>query len=1046
MPHFDVDWKVEMMQLERRLRDVYRRVFALQQPMEPLYTCVTGGGKGPESIPKTGWRPFSVMERWGGYDQTTWFRMQVTLPKAFAGKRAVALLNPCAHSHVAGVGPHEESGEGLVYINGTPRQGIDRNHGFVVLAEKAKPGERHDIALECCPSTRFDSSHVFAQADMAIMHTPLWDFYWDGMAYLDLVRFLPEEDTARRRLFTLLFEAARMVAVDDDDDAALVASATKARTFLRRGLKDFPALPHSGTLGLIGHSHIDTAWLWPLRETKRKVGRTFATVLRLMEQYPEFYFSASQPELYMFVKEHYPALWKEIKRRARQGRWEPCGATWVEQDSNVPCGESLVRQLLYGNRFFEQEFGKRSTVAWLPDAFGFPWSLPQLFVRAGIETFHTIKISWSRYTRFPFGYFWWQGADGTRIRAVMPPVNYNGDPTPEQCARQWEEFQQKHLVDEVPFSFGFGDGGGGPTPKMIEYGRRYKTITGLPQCHFTRTEECFERMHAGTAPDALPVHNGELYLELHRACQTTQARTKRNNRKCEWLLHTAEWLCATAALYGKPYDRKTINAAWRILLTHQFHDILPGSSITEVYADADRNYAAIKDLLTPLVTDAQTFLATQIATDGEGTPIIVWNPLSWERDDVVLLQPPPSCDAFHVVAPDGTVMPSQRIETGAIIFEARRVPPLGHAVYRLMPGAAEAASGPLKATPRTLENRFVKVRLDNCGRFTRVFDKQAGREVLADGQRGNVLQLFEDRPAAHDAWDFDFNFEEVMDEPGKADTLEVVESGPVRAVVRVVRRTERSVFTQDITLYAARPRIDVNTHVDWQEKQRLLKVAFPVDVLTPKATYHIQFAAVERTTHKNTAFDHARFEVTGHHWADLSEAGYGVSLLNDCKYGYDVRDNVLRLSLLRAPLEPDPHADEGEHRFTYALLPHAGDWRTASVREGYELNAPLLGHTTHATPGPLPDVAPLAETDQPNVIVETVKQAEDSDALVVRLYEAHGARGMVSVRFGVPVAAVTECNLMEDPEEALTVTPDNVITFYIKPFQVRSFLVTPARQ
>ena len=1041
MPHFAFDWEVEIMQLQRRLQELHGRIFALRRPIPTLYACVTGKGKGPEDIPKSGWAPFTVMERWGGYDQTTWFRMYATVPATFSGKRVVALLNPCAHSYIAGVGPHEESGEGLVYVNGVPRQGIDRNHDFLVLAEKGKRGIRYDIALECCPSTRFDSSHVFAYADIAIMHTELWDFYWDGMAYLDAARFMPESDTARQRLLVLLFETARMVDVDALDDDALIASSVKARKRLQRGLKDFPAAPHGGALALIGHSHIDTAWLWPLRETKRKVGRTFATMLRLMEHYPEFYFSASQPELYMFAKENYPALWKEIKRRARQGRWEPCGATWVEQDSNVPCGESLVRQLLYGNRFLEREFGKRSKVAWLPDAFGFPWSLPQLLTRAGIETFHTIKISWSKYTRFPFGYFWWQGADGTRIRAVMPPVNYNGDPTPEQCDRQWNEFQQKRLVDEVPFSFGFGDGGGGPTPKMIEYGKRYANLAGLPRCRFSRTEACFDRMHAGVEPDKLPVHNGELYLELHRGCQTTQARTKRNNRKCEWLLHTVEWLSAAAALHGKPYDHQTINGAWRILLTQQFHDILPGSSITEVYSDADRNYARIREMLNPLLEETQAFLADKTDTSGKGTPIVVWNPLSWTRHDVVRVKTKLPRGAFHVVASDGSIAPSQRLEGDELLFEARDVPAYGHAVYRLLPGIAAADAAPLKATKTILENQYVKVVLDSRGRFKRVFDKQAQREVLADGALGNVLQLFEDRPASNDAWDIDYNFEAVMSEPDKAAPPTVLESGPVRAVVRVTRRTERSAFTQDITLYAHSPRVEVNTHVDWHEKRRLLKVAFPVDVLSPKATYHIQFAAIERTTHKNTDFDHARFEVAGHHWADLSEADYGVSLLNDCKYGYDVRDNVLRLSLLRSPIDPDPHADEGEHQFTYALLPHAGDWRALSVREGYALNAPLHACVAEASPGALPANIALVETDRDNVIVETIKKAEDSNALVARLYEAHGARGPVRVRFGVKATKVVECNLMEDPETAVPVEKDNSVQLQIKPFEVRSFLV-----
>lgn len=1042
MPHFDADWDVMLMQLRNRLQEIHSLIFSPRREIQELYRTVTGLGKGPEGIPKTGWSPFKVMERWGGYDQTTWFRMQAVVPAEFSGKTVAALLNPCAYSDVAGTGSREESGEGLAYVNGAPRQGIDRNHGFVILTSKARKDETFDIALECTPGTWHDMSHVFAQAQIAVMNREVWDLYWDGQVYMDVVRHLPVDSTVRRRLFEDLFAAMLTVDLRHPGSKAFLDSVSHARGRIKDSIKAFPAEKHAGALTLLGHSHIDTAWLWPLRETRRKVGRTFATMLKLMEEYPEFHFSASQPELYMFAKENHPALWKGIKRRVREGRWEPCGATWVEQDSNVSGGEALVRQFLYGNRFYEQEFGKRSTVAWLPDAFGFPWTLPQILVQAGMETFHTIKISWSKYTKFPYGYFWWQGIDGSRIRAIMTPLNYNGDPTPKDCTRQWEEFQQKHLVKELPMSFGFGDGGGGPTPKMIEYGKRLANIAGVPRCSFGRTEDCFARMHRQTPAQALPTHNGELYLELHRGCQTTQARTKRNNRKCEWLLHDVELLSAFAALHGLPYNHDAINRAWRILLTHQFHDILPGSSIREVYTDADNNYAAIRDLLGPVQEKARAFLAGKINSQGEGVPFLVWNGLSWKRGGLVTVNVPVPKGAFHVLAADGAVLPSQRVSDTELLVQIHEVPPLGYTVCRLVPGAAAVPLGDeVKATATTLENGCVKVALDACGQFKRVYDKQAGRDVLAKGHPGNVVELFEDRPASNDAWDIDYNFESVRWPIGKPESMELIENGPLRSVIRVVRRTENSLFRQDITLYAGSPRIEVKTFVDWHEKRCLLKVAFPVEILSPRASYHIQFGVTERATHKNTAFDHARFEVPAHHWADLSEGDYGVSLLNDCKYGYDVRDNVLRLSLLRSPVDPDPTADEGEHLFTYALLPHRGDWRAASLREGYELNAPLHAWPVPAEDGPLPETSAFIETDRPNVIIETVKQAEDSDELVVRLYEAHGTRGVVNLKFHVPLAAVRTCNLMEDPGKPLKINKDNTLTLSFTPWQIVSLLV-----
>ncbi|HNT89928.1 MAG TPA: alpha-mannosidase, partial [Candidatus Hydrogenedentes bacterium] len=398
--------------------------------------------------------------------------------------------------------------------------------------------------------------------------------YWDAMVALDVCETHEPDSTVYRRMHHALAEVVPMVNLQTAGSAEFFESVGYAQRLLRAVLQGFEASFDMGSLALIGHSHIDTAWLWPVRETRRKVARTWSTVLRLMERYPEFIFAASQPALYEFVKEDHPELWRQIRKRVKEGRWEPCGASYVEQDNNIPSGESLVRQFLYGNRFYEREFGARSRIAWLPDAFGFPWTLPQIMRRAQIETFHTIKIFWGRFTRFPFNLFFWQGADGSRVPTFLPYVNYNGNPIPSECIKQWRHFEQKHLVDEVPFTFGYGDGGGGPTKEMIEYGRRLKNIVGVPRCEFSRTQDCFDRVLSSETAEELPVHNGELYLEYHRGCQTTQARTKRNNRKCEFLLQNTELLSSLALLHGGAYDKKSIDAAWKLVLLNQFHDIL----------------------------------------------------------------------------------------------------------------------------------------------------------------------------------------------------------------------------------------------------------------------------------------------------------------------------------------------------------------------------------------------------------------------------------------------------------------------------------------
>jgi alpha-mannosidase len=1041
MANFDAERVLEIQQIESRLREIQATIYSQRQPIGGLEACVTGMGLGPERMPEAGWKPFAVKDRWGGYDQTTWFRMTARIPKSFAGQTAVALIRPSGGHFDPGIPFLSAAGEAMAFINGEPAHGLDKNHDEILLSKKAKGGETFQIAIEGVPSTRIDIEHHFQYADLAVLHPEAWNLYWDVLVPLKVYKTIGSGSAAARQLFDTLFKAIRLVDLQHLGTPAYYASCARASAFLNKALKRFEHGEDMGRLVLVGHSHIDTAWLWPLRETRRKVGRTFSTVLALMDRYPEYHFSCSQPELYMYVKEHFPELWKRIKKRAKEGRWEPCGAPWIEQDSNMPGGESLVRQFLYGNRFFEQEFGMRSHTAWLPDAFGYPWSLPQILKQCQIDTFITTKIDWGTFTKFPYSLFQWQGIDGTRIRALMPPMNYNGNPVPADLIAQWNLFKQRERVEELPFAFGWGDGGGGPTAEMLEHGRRLKNIIGVPHCEFGRTQDSLDRMVDQCPTETLPVYNDELYLELHRACQITQARTKRFNRKIEVALHDTEFIAALASLRGAAYDHAGLWKSWRTLLTNQFHDILPGSSITEVYTTAEQEYASALQNAHDVRAGALTTVLHGINTSGPGTPIVVFNTLSWVRSDIAEVSVPLPRGAFHVIAPDGSVVASQKIGKDRVIFEALNLPPLGHAVYHLVPGkGAPEIPSLLEASTKSLENFAVKVRLNGDGEFTQVYDKLEERDVLARGQKGNVLQLFDDRPFDHDAWDIDHNIEDEKQwTPGKALSVEVIEEGPVRAVVRVVRKTERSTITQDITLYALLPRVDVKLHADWHEKRVLMKVAFPVDVLSHRATYGIQYGAIERATHASREHERARFEVTGHHWADLSEGNYGISLLNDCKYSYDIKDNVMRLSLLRAPVHPDEHADQGEHDMIYSLYPHYGDWRYGAVQQGYALNVPLLACPAEAKPGG-EKVASFASLDVDNVILDHIKKAEDSDALVLRLYEAFGQRGPVELTFGRPPRSVSLCDMMEENDQPVK-TKENTVSLYFTPYEIKSLKV-----
>ena len=656
-----------------------------------------------------------------------------------------------------------------------------------------------------------------------------------------------------------------------------------------------------------------------------------------------------------------------------------------------------------------------------------------------MDSFVTTTISWSRFTDFPYSVFQWEGADGTRILGMMPPLNYNGDIHPKDCIMQWNLFRQKERFEELPFPYGHGDGGGGVTMQMIEYGRRLKNIVGIPKCEPGRIQDSIDRMKRQCRFEDLPVWNNELYLEYHRGCQTSQARTKRNNRKCEFLLRQTEFLSSMALLNGGKYDQKTLYDAWKIVLTNQFHDILPGSSITEVYTQTEIDYGKVKSLAANVRSAALKHLVDRIDTSGEGTPVVMFNDLSWVRTDVAQATLPLPKGPFEVLSPSGVPVPHQQVGANEVLFEVEGLPPMGYTVYSVVPSKSVGSSRTLRASPTGMENDFLRISFDKSGCLTSVYDKIEEREVLPKGQRGNVLQLFDDRLHGNDAWDIDPNFEEIMWEPQTA-SMDVIESGPVRAIVRIVRTTGRSVITQDVTMHSNLPRVDFVTHVDWHEKRVLMKAAFPVDVRSTRAAYEIQYAAIERPTHHNTDFDRARYEVAAHKWADLSEGDYGVSLLNDCKYGHDTKENVMRVSLLRSPIDPDPKADEGEHRFTYSLYPHAWDWRTGTVQQGYQLNAPVLAVAARAKKGSKPAAYSFATLDVENVIIDAVKRCEDSRDLIVRVYEAYGQRGDVSLTFGRRPKRVTECDLMEENDAPVRLK-GATIRFHVKPYELRTFKV-----
>lgn len=996
------------------------------------------------------WKRFVVGDRWGGYDVIAWFRTRIPIPAGWKERRLYLRFL---------VGPRESGGstaETMLYVNGEALQGIDVWHEEAWLPPEHLQGDKIVVALRAWSGVlAVPASRQFKLAQLIWIDEATEKFYHLSRVLLEAIRELEEGDLRRVRLLQALNDAYYRLDFSEPRSDAFYDSVGAAKGYLEEQLAALRGVDTSlkPTISAVGHAHIDMAWLWRLQHSREKAGRTFATALHLMRQYPEYRFMHSSPQLYEFLERDYPEIFARIKDRIASGQWEITGGMWIESDINIPNGESLVRQFLLGRQYIRDTFGVESTLLWLPDVFGYSWALPQIARKSGIKYFLTSKISWNQFNRFPYDTFLWRGIDGTELLShfVTTPgegtqYTYNGLLSPRDIKGTWAQYQQKEINEELLTLFGFGDGGGGPTKEMLESGRVLADLPGFPCVQQETAEPFFERLAQRLEGRALPVWDGELYLEYHRGTYTSQAYNKWANRKVEILYHNAELFGAVAALLASDYQYPAgrLRDGWKLLLLNQFHDILPGSSIREVYEDSRKDYEQIFALGHEVVAAAQRELQAQLAL--EEPAVVVYNGLSWGRGGLVSLPASGELAGKGLLGPDGQPLPAQDVGGDGErqnLYYVPEVPSLGYAAYRLGEGITVAEEPEaLTITPAHLENRFYRLELNERGQLTSIWDKERQREVLAPGARGNVLQTFMDKPLNFDAWDIDIFYQEKMQEIDELVEATVEESGPLRGVLRLRWRFHGSTVTQRLTLYAHAPRIDFRTEVDWQQAQTLLKVAFPVNVRAARATFDIQFGAIERPTHWNTSWDYARFEVAGHKWADLSEGDYGVALLNDCKYGYDVKDNVLRLTLIKSAVRPDSRADKGRHQFIYSLLPHSGDWRDAVVREGYELNHELMAVPVMATSGgDLPPRFSLASVDADHMILETVKQAEDGDGWVLRCYETQQRRNAaVTINMGRPLQRAVACNLVEEGEEPVTADADSV-TFAIGPFEIRTFKV-----
>ena len=932
----------------------------------------------------------------------------------------------------------------------------------MLLTENAQPGQKFLVAARVVAEDNAQSEFFHSELTIEPPHVrPDPTFLrMELLSARPIIAAYEEGRAERQQELNAALKAIDFSPLDRGDQAGFDASLKAAQAKLEV-LKPFL---QQFNIRIVGNSHIDMAWLWPWTETVEVVRNTFQTVLDLMREYPDFKFTMSSARTYEWMQEKYPDLFQQIEQRVNEGRWEIIGGMWVEPDLNMPDGESLVRQILVGKRYFQNNFGVDVKIGWNPDSFGYNYQLPQIYKKSGMDYFVTQKLLWAHeFTTFPYKLFWWQAPDGSRLLTYFPHDYAGGidaEPLAADLSIWMPSIYGKTIPDkpEMMHLYGVGDHGGGPTRIMLDHAEQLQAPDAVyPKLEFSFARDFFSDMEKKLPNMQVPTWDAELYFAYHRGVFTTQAETKRRIRRAEETVLNAEKFAALASLFGRPYPQDGMELTWKNLLFDHFHDIMPGSGIAVNYLDAKRNLEDVDRAANDVTTGSLREIAAHINTQGEGVPVMIFNSLSWPRTEMteVEAQLPGPSRQIEVVDSTGKPAESQLLHIDAETHRARflllsKTPAFGYRTYFVRGvTTAPAVHSMLKASSDTLENEFIRVKIDpQTGCMTSLFDKRSRTEALAPAETdtggpknstcGNLLQTFVDKPKQWDAWNIDADFEKQHWDLDKADEVNLMESSPLRAVIQVKNHFQNSTFVRDIIMYAGVPRVDVKMQAEWHEKHILLKVAFSLSAHSDKATFEIPFGSVERPTTRNTPAEMAQFEVPAYRWADISDAKHGFSLLNDCKYGYDSRGNVLRLSLLRSPEWPDPHADEGHHEFTYSLFPHGGSWKDAlTVRRGYELNYKLISLPLEKHLGSLAAEHSFLQAQPDNVIVTALKKAEDEHALVVRFYEWAGKDGEVTIQLPPGAESAEETDLMEKPISNLSIHNGGV-TLHTKPYEIKT--------
>ena len=997
-----------------------------------------------------------------------WYRDVVEVPKTLNGYDLTG-ARIWFQFHATANGPMPQ----IVYFNGR-RVALGDDLEPIVLFDQAKPGDKVLIAVKLLATV---DKKTFRGTALKIDFAPTRPNPEDlRLEFLSTTLLTPSlSKNAPQDLATLqhAIAAVDLGALDADNSTKFDASLIQAR----KELEPLKPMLKQATLHLTGNSHIDAAWLWPWTESVDVVKRTFGTALQLMNEYPDYTYTQSAAQYNEWIANKYPEMNEEIKKRIKEGRWEVVGGMWVEPDLNMPDGESQVRSLLLGKRFFQKQYGVDVRIGWNPDSFGYNWQLPQIYKRSGVDYFVTQKMAWNDTNQLPFKLFWWESPDGSKVLTYFPHDYANDNLNPVRLSADLVQARKNAPgMEEMMDLYGIGDHGGGPTRAILDEGEHWRqpdTIMpkmqfGLAQPFFTYAEQNLssdstEWNYASIAkgytfpkPEeskiAIPTWKDEMYFEYHRGVMTTQANHKRNMRESEEQALNAEKYASFAWLDGDAYPNSELTEAWKKITFNGFHDLAAGSGIGIIYKEAQDDFDQVRRATNEISAKALHTLAAGVNTRGAGAvPVLVFNPLAWPRSGVVAVNvqlPEASANGVSVMDSSGHALPATVLSSDAktnaykLLVDVKDVPSMGYEVLHVAAGAKPFVSD-LKASGTTLENAELRVVVDPAtGCITSLFDKRANFESLAKGACGNQLQTFKDTPKNYDAWNIDPGTLDHMTPIETVDSVALVEKGPMRAIIRVSRSWQSSKFVQDITLYSGADTVDVVNDIDWHETHVLLKAAFPLAASGPMATYEIPYGNIERPTTRNNTWEEARFEVPAMRWADLGDHQHGFSLINESKYGYDAKDNVLRLSLLRSPTWPDPDADRGHHHFSYALYPHAGTWKEARTeRAGYEYNYRLKAMQVESHTGSLPAEHSYLSVAPENVVLTAVKKAEDDNGLIFRVFEWAGKQSEVTFTVPPGATAATETNLMEKTVGTPLPLSGDKVTIPIHPYEILSIRV-----